>query len=38
VTIPFTFETFWPSFGDRCAAPWMSWIGVGGATVANAKT
>ena len=28
VTMPGTF-TSWPSNGEMCAAPWMSWIGVG---------
>jgi hypothetical protein len=28
-TIPCTFDTSWPAFGERCAEPWMSWIGVG---------
>src|SRR4051812_32379761 len=33
VTIPGTLETFWFIFGEMCAAPWMSWIRTGGATV-----
>ena len=38
VTIPFTFETVWPALGERCDAPWMSWIATGGATVLKLKT
>src|SRR5947208_647668 len=30
VTMPWTFDTSWPAFGEMCDAPWMSWIVVGG--------
>src|SRR5918996_3470977 len=33
VTMPATRDTGSPSSGERCAAPWISWISSGGATV-----
>ena len=38
VTMPGTLETACPSRGERCAAPWMSWIRAGGPTVVNDQT
>ena len=36
--MPRTPETFSPTFGEMCAAPWMSWIATGGADdVVNAQ-
>src|SRR3954447_9017252 len=37
VTIPGTLETCNPLFGEMCAEPWMSWIGVGVAGAAVVK-
>ena len=36
--MPGTLETACPSSGERCAAPWMSWIRAGGPTVVNDQT
>src|SRR5262249_47175736 len=30
VTMPATVATAWPTFGERWAAPWMSWMRTGG--------
>src|SRR3954471_13692559 len=34
-TTPGTLDTTCPDLGEMCAAPWMSWIGVGGAGAAG---
>ena len=35
MTIPGTSETAWPTSGERCAAPWISLIRLGGPTIVN---
>ena len=37
VTVP-RVVTVWPLSGEMCEAPWMSWIGVGAASVVKLKT
>ncbi len=37
VTTPSVF-TIWPASGERCAAPWTSWIEIGAVSVEKEKT